>query len=74
MFLRRTRGLLDFLVSALCLWAAAYHTPVGALARNLGAWVTGSRSSAQPLLAYYSGGVYDANQVNPGLPSMPGLA
>ncbi|MHB8877862.1 MAG: M23 family metallopeptidase, partial [Myxococcaceae bacterium] len=63
MFLRRTRGLLDFIVAALCLWAAAYHTPVGALARNLGAWAMGTRSTAQPLLAYYSGGVYDANEV-----------
>jgi murein DD-endopeptidase MepM/ murein hydrolase activator NlpD len=74
MFTRRARGLLDFIVAALCLWAAAYHTPVGALARNLGAWAVGSRSTSQPLLAYYSAGVYDANEVTGALPPPSALA
>ncbi len=63
---------MDFAVAALCLWAAAYHTPVGALARRLGAWAAGTRSSAQPLLAYYSAGVYDANEVQEAPPFPPG--
>ncbi|MBI3185708.1 MAG: M23 family metallopeptidase [Myxococcales bacterium] len=63
MFLRRTRGLVDFLAAALCLWAAIYHTPVGAALRSVGGRVLGVKSSARPLLAYYSGGVYEAIEV-----------
>ena len=59
MFTRPTRGLVDFIAAALCLWAAAYHTPAGALVRDVAARLAGSRSSARPLLTYYSGGVYD---------------
>ena len=43
---------------ALCLWAAWYRTPAGALARTLGSHLIGIRTSARPLLAYYSAGVY----------------
>jgi len=57
---RSARGLLDALCAALCLWAAAYHTPMGALARSLTAKVLGAHSSARPLLSYYSAGVYDS--------------
>lgn len=57
---RPARGLLDALCTALVLWAAAYHTPVGALTRSAAAWATGTRSSSRSLLAYYSAGVYDA--------------
>lgn len=57
------RGLLDFIGAALCLWAAAYHTPVGALLRDLGARVFSSKANTRPLLAYYTGGVYDAQTV-----------
>lgn len=79
MFSHRPRGLLDFVAAALCLWAAAYHTPVGALARTAGAWAWNRvaqdslhvRAVTQPLLAYYSGGVYDANPVE--LPTAPPL-
>ena len=59
-FHRRPRGLLDLVMVVLCLWAAGYHTPLGALVRSATSWVTGVRTSAQPLLAYYTGGVYDA--------------
>src|SRR5207302_7400331 len=72
MFLRRTRGLLDFLVAVLLFWAAAWHTPVGALLRDGVALITRSRSGAQPLLAYYSGGVYDVHKVEvPNAPPPP---
>lgn len=60
MFTTRSTGLLDFLAAALCLWAAAYHTPVGALARGVYARLTDTQAQVLPLLAYYSGGVYDA--------------
>ncbi|WP_426750143.1 M23 family metallopeptidase [Myxococcus sp. Y35] len=55
MFPRRAKGLLDFCMAALCLWAAYHHTPAGALVRKATAWATGTRSSARPLLAYYDG-------------------
>jgi murein DD-endopeptidase MepM/ murein hydrolase activator NlpD len=55
-FRRPRRGLLDFLLVLLCLWAAAYHTPPGALVRGLLARLVGVRTSALPLLAYYTGG------------------
>ncbi|HVE82727.1 MAG TPA: M23 family metallopeptidase [Myxococcales bacterium] len=59
MFRKHGRGLLDFLVSVLCLWVAAYHTPAGALARRFGAWAVDVRSTARPLLSYYEGGADD---------------
>ena len=62
-FQRPARGLLDFLGAVLCLWAAAYHTPVGALLRDLGARITSTKTNTRPLLAYYTGGVYDAHDV-----------
>ena len=43
---------------ALCLWAAWYRTPGGALLRTLGAHLFGVHTSARPLLAYYSAGAY----------------
>jgi murein DD-endopeptidase MepM/ murein hydrolase activator NlpD len=48
--------LLELLLSALCLWAAWYHTPAGALVRTAGAWLFRARTSARPLLAYYGAG------------------
>lgn len=62
-FSRPSRGLLDFLGAALCLWAAAWHTPAGALVRDLGARVFSQKAHTRPLLAYYTGGVYDAQDV-----------
>jgi len=59
-FRRPARGLFDFLVAALCVWAAYYHTPAGALLRRSAAWATGIPSSARPLLAYYGGGAPEA--------------
>ncbi|MFT3706548.1 MAG: M23 family metallopeptidase [Archangium sp.] len=58
------RGLLDFIGAALCLWAAAYHTPVGALLRDLGGRLFSTRTTTRPLLAYYTGGVYDAQEIS----------
>ena len=55
-FVRSTRGLFEFCLAVLCLWAAYWHTPVGALLRDGAAWVFGVQSAARPLLAYYSGG------------------
>jgi murein DD-endopeptidase len=55
------RGFLDFVAAMLCLWAAAYHTPAGALVRGIVARVTSSHTNAKPLLSYYSGGIYDAS-------------
>ena len=57
------RGFMDFVAAALCLWAAAYHTPAGALFRGVVARLTSSHTNARPLLSYYSGGLYDAAPV-----------
>jgi murein DD-endopeptidase len=54
----RRLAIAELLASALCLWAAWYHTPAGALLRSVGARIFSVRTSAQPLLAYYSAGVY----------------
>lgn len=56
MFARPARGLLDFVVALLCVWAAYYHTPAGALVRRAAAWTFQTKSNARPLLAYYGGG------------------
>lgn len=64
-FQRPARGLLDFIGAVLCLWAAAYHTPVGALIRDVGARVFSTRNNTRPLLAYYTGGVYESHEVEP---------
>ncbi len=69
MFARSPRGVFDFTAAALCVWAAAYHTPAGALVRGVAARVTHSTTTVRPLLAYYSGGVYDAQEVE--TPSTP---
>lgn len=55
MFSRNARGLIDFLMASLCLWAAYHHTPAGALVRRASAWAFNTRSTARPLLAYYDG-------------------
>jgi len=48
--------ILELVLSALCLWAAWYHTPAGALIRSASAWLFRTHSSARPLLAYYGAG------------------
>lgn len=63
MFRRPARGLFDFLVAVLCVWAAYYHTPAGALLRRTASWATGVRSTAKPLLAYYGGGGSGSNRI-----------
>jgi murein DD-endopeptidase len=59
------RGALDLCAVALCLWAAVYHTPAGALTRDAVARLRGLHATSRPLLAYYSGGVYDASGASP---------
>lgn len=54
----------ELLLSAICLWAAWYHTPAGALLRL----VFGSRS--RPLLSYYGAG---ATAAAGGAPAPPAL-
>ena len=75
MFSRNTRGLLDFLMAALCLWTAYHHTPAGALVRRVGAWAFNTRSTARPVLAYYDGvsssGVTTSALVPAALPMQP---
>ncbi len=63
MFTARSKGLFDFIAAALCLWAAAYHTPPGAFLRGVVARIAGAPNTARPVLAYYSGGLYDARAV-----------
>ncbi len=58
------RGFMDLIGAALCLWAAAYHTPIGALLRDLAGRITSTRATTRPLLAYYTGGVYDSHEVS----------
>lgn len=43
-------------LAALCLWAAFWHTPAGALVREVTAWFFKVGSSARPLLSYYGAG------------------
>jgi murein DD-endopeptidase MepM/ murein hydrolase activator NlpD len=54
--MRRARSLGDLLLAALCLWAAWYHTPPGALLRTALARVFGSRDATPALLSYYGAG------------------
>jgi murein DD-endopeptidase MepM/ murein hydrolase activator NlpD len=54
--MRPIRRLADLLLSALCLWAAWYHTPPGALARAVIARLVGSKADVPPLLSYYGAG------------------
>ncbi|HLL54770.1 MAG TPA: M23 family metallopeptidase [Myxococcaceae bacterium] len=58
-------------MAALCLWAAAYHTPAGAFARSGYAWATNQRSSAPSLLAYYAGGEPEVAQSWADAPAPP---
>jgi hypothetical protein len=70
-FTQSKSGIAHFLACALCLWAAAYHTPVGALLRVVTAKLMGTRSSARPILAYYSGGVWELPQNELNIESTP---
>ena len=54
--MRRARSLADLALAALCLWAAWYHTPPGALLRSAIARLWGTRSAAPALLSYYGAG------------------
>ncbi|HYH95532.1 M23 family metallopeptidase [Hyalangium sp.] len=73
MFSRNARGLLDFLMAALCLWAAYHHTPAGALVRRASAWAFNSRSTARPLLAYYDGESSSGPTTSSLVPTVPVL-
>jgi hypothetical protein len=76
--MRRFRSLGDLALCALCLWAAWYHTPAGALLRIAAARLSGTRSTARPLLAYYSAGTQGARApleiLAPPVPLSPGAA
>jgi len=74
MFVQTKSGLLNFFAALLCLWAAAYHTPVGALFRTLSAKMLGQRSSARPLLSYYSGGVWELPRAEDSFESTPDVS
>ena len=54
--MRRARSLADVVLAALCLWAAWYHTPPGALLRAAVARLTGTRDPTPALLSYYGAG------------------
>ncbi len=60
---RRQGGVIDAVAALLCCWAAAYHTPAGALLRSAVARAVGRSAEVRPLLAYYSGGLFDAQPV-----------
>ena len=62
---------LELLLAALCLWAAWYHTPAGALVRTAGAWFFKTHSTARPLLAYYGAGVYQPRAAPPPMLAAP---
>ena len=62
---------IELLLAALCLWAAWYHTPAGALVRTAGAWFFKTHSTARPLLAYYGAGVYQPRGAPPPLLAAP---
>jgi murein DD-endopeptidase len=56
--LRKLQAWAEFLASGLCLWAAVFHTPAGALARVLYARLAHTSAEVRPLLSYFSGGAY----------------
>jgi murein DD-endopeptidase len=66
--IRSLRRLFDLLLAALCLWAAWYHTPPGALARTALARVVGSKAATPPLLSYYGAGARAAQPIPDGAP------
>ncbi len=64
-------ALFELALVMLCLWAAWYHTPAGALVRTAGAWFFRTHSTARPLLAYYGAGVYEPRTATPPKLSAP---
>jgi murein DD-endopeptidase MepM/ murein hydrolase activator NlpD len=46
----------EAVLCALCLWAAFWHTPAGALVRAAGGWFFKIHATARPLLSYYGAG------------------
>lgn len=71
MFTQSRTGLVNLFAAMLCLWAAAYHTPMGALFRVVSSKLMGTKSSARPVLSYYSGGVWELPQGNLNIESTP---
>ncbi|HKC60701.1 MAG TPA: M23 family metallopeptidase [Myxococcales bacterium] len=73
--MRRARSLADVLLAALCLWAAWYHTPPGALLRTAVARLSGSRGATPALLSYYGAGALQlAEPLPPRAALSPGAA
>jgi murein DD-endopeptidase MepM/ murein hydrolase activator NlpD len=58
----------ELVLSAICLWAAFWHTPAGAAVRIGGAWFFKVHSTARPLLAYYGAGALPEAPPPPPLP------
>ncbi len=54
--MNRRTPVVELVLCAICLWAAWYRTPAGALVRSVGAWMLGTRTTARPLLAYFGAG------------------
>jgi murein DD-endopeptidase MepM/ murein hydrolase activator NlpD len=78
---RALRTWLELVATLLCLWAALFHTPPGALLRSVVARLSGRVDHSQPLLSYFSGGLDEASvqplppQLSPAPPDAPaGLA
>ena len=71
--MRRARSLADLVLAGLCLWAAWYHTPPGALLRMAAARLTGTRDASPALLSYYGAGVRPLQLAEP-LPSRVALS
>jgi murein DD-endopeptidase len=75
--MRRARSFADPMLAALCLWAAWYHTPPGALLRAAVGALVGSRTAAPPLLSYYGAGARPLDLLEapqPHAPLAPGAA
>jgi murein DD-endopeptidase len=69
--LRSLLQLFEALCALFCLQAAWAHTPPGALLRMGAARLFGTRSSARPLLSYYSAGVFQPVQSTEPPPAPP---
>jgi murein DD-endopeptidase len=61
--MRRLRSVFDLSLAILCLWAAWYHTPPGAVVRAVLARLSGTRAAIPPLLSYYGAGAWTGQPV-----------
>lgn len=61
--LRHSVTLLELLAAAACVWAATYHTPVGAAFRALVRWGAGGKAVVPSFLSYYRRGNFETATV-----------